>query len=215
VIGTEVISIPNTLASGTAIQQGAIFCAVPSPNHPYQCSNHDTAIPIQVTGPAATVVDEIPPAFTSVPPDMTLDATSPAGAVGIYVLPTATDNAPGPVTVGCSPASNSTFAIGTTTVMCTATDVAGNSATETFQVTVINTLDSLARVTAAAVDKPGITHSLGAKLDAAIAAAATGDTSAMDGSLNAYINEVEAQSGKAIDAQTATDLEGLAALLMT
>jgi hypothetical protein len=51
---------------------------------------------------------------------------------------TATDNCPG-VTVSCSPASGSTFAKGATTVTCTATDVAGNSSTCSFTVTINDT----------------------------------------------------------------------------
>ena len=54
-----------------------------------------------------------------------------------YPAPTATDNCPG-VTTACIPASGSTFPVGTTTVNCTATDTAGNTATCSFTVTVFN-----------------------------------------------------------------------------
>jgi len=52
--------------------------------------------------------------------DITLDATSPAGAVVAYTAPVATDVETTPV-VSCSVASGSLFPIGTTTVTCTAT----------------------------------------------------------------------------------------------
>jgi hypothetical protein len=212
VIGTETILIPNTLASGSPLQQTVRFCSAPGSGDQGVCN---AVLPsINVTGPASTVVDEIPPTFTSVPPDTTLDATSPAGAVGAYGLPTATDNAPGPVTVSCSPAPGSTFAIGVTIVTCTATDSSANTASESFLVTVINTFRSLCRVTQAAITQPGIAHSLCVKLQNAADSAAASDTHAMKAQLNAYINEVKAQSGKAINAHTAAGLEGLAALLM-
>src|SRR5262249_1749068 len=51
-------------------------------------------------------------AFTAVPPDVTLDATSPAGALVAYNNPAASDESLATVTVNCLPASGSTFAIG-------------------------------------------------------------------------------------------------------
>jgi hypothetical protein len=80
------------------------------------------------------VVDTTPPAVT-VPGDTTATATSAAGAAVSFTA-SATDAVSGPVSVSCSPASGSTFPLGTTTVTCTATDAAGNRATRTFQVTV-------------------------------------------------------------------------------
>jgi hypothetical protein len=47
--------------------------------------------------------------------------------------PVVTDNCPG-ATFVCAPASGSCFPIGTTTVTCTATDAAGNTATCSFAV---------------------------------------------------------------------------------
>ncbi len=44
----------------------------------------------------------------------------------------------GTVTVSCSPSSGSTFPVGTTTVTCTATDDAGNTATCSFNITVFD-----------------------------------------------------------------------------
>jgi uncharacterized lipoprotein YddW (UPF0748 family) len=53
--------------------------------------------------------------------------------VPVTYNPTATDNAPG-VSVSCSPASGSGFAVGTTEVTVTATDAAGNTSTCKFKV---------------------------------------------------------------------------------
>jgi hypothetical protein len=47
----------------------------------------------------------------------------------------ATDNCPGVTTV-CTPAAGSVFAVGTTSVTCTATDTSGNTASCSFAVTV-------------------------------------------------------------------------------
>ncbi len=49
------------------------------------------------------------------------------------------DDVDGPLTPVCEPASGSTFALGTTTVTCSATDAAGNTATASFAVTVVDT----------------------------------------------------------------------------
>lgn len=82
-----------------------------------------------------TVTDATPPSIT-VGPDRTVNATSPAGAVVTYPAPTASDNCPG-LEMACAPPSGSGFAVGTTSVTCTATDVSDNTASATFQVKVV------------------------------------------------------------------------------
>jgi hypothetical protein len=52
----------------------------------------------------------------------------------------AVDAVDGPVPVTCAPASGSIFPLGTTTVACTATDAAGNMASASFRVTVVDTI---------------------------------------------------------------------------
>jgi len=69
----------------------------------------------------------------TLPANITAEATSAAGAAVSYTV-TATDNA----TIVCSPASGSTFALGTTTVNCTATATTG-STSGSFTVTVVDT----------------------------------------------------------------------------
>jgi hypothetical protein len=69
----------------------------------------------------------------TLPADITAEATSAAGAAVTYTV-TATDNA----TIVCTPASGSTFALGTTTVNCTATATTGNTS-GSFHVTVVDT----------------------------------------------------------------------------
>jgi hypothetical protein len=74
-------------------------------------------------------------------PNITVDATSPAGAVFHYIAPRVTDqaNPTDPPKAVCTPPSGSTFAIGTTTVTCTATDAADSNSplSTTFTVTVV------------------------------------------------------------------------------
>ncbi|HKQ04913.1 MAG TPA: HYR domain-containing protein [Blastocatellia bacterium] len=57
------------------------------------------------------------------------------GAVINYASPATADNCPG-VTTSCSPAAGTQFSVGTTTVICTVTDAANNTATCSFTVTV-------------------------------------------------------------------------------
>ena len=67
--------------------------------------------------------------------DMTAVATGPSGAV-VHYSASATDNIDPSVPAICSPASGSTFALGTTTVNCSATDEASNTSSGSFLVTV-------------------------------------------------------------------------------
>jgi probable HAF family extracellular repeat protein len=88
-----------------------------------------------------TVTQTAPPPADITPPTLSLPAdisvTAPDG-VGIAVSYSATalDNVDGAVSPICNPASASRFLVGTTTVGCTATDAAGNSASGSFRVTV-------------------------------------------------------------------------------
>jgi hypothetical protein len=88
--------------------------------------------------PAGGGDTETPPDTTAptleTPGNMFVEATSTSGAVVTYSV-TATD-AGQAVTPVCSPASGSTFPMGATTVQCTATDAASNSAAASFVVTV-------------------------------------------------------------------------------
>ena len=81
------------------------------------------------------VVDTTAPAFSSAS-NLTVAATSAAGAVVSYPTPTATDIVDGATPVSCTPPSGGTFPLGTTTVTCTTQDGAGNKASTSFTVTV-------------------------------------------------------------------------------
>jgi hypothetical protein len=83
-----------------------------------------------------TVVDTTPPEL-DLPDDITTEATSASGAEVTYTA-SADDLVDGDVAVQCTPASGSTFALGTTLVTCTATDTRGNLASDSFTVTVVD-----------------------------------------------------------------------------
>ncbi|MGD0090750.1 MAG: Ig-like domain-containing protein, partial [Planctomycetota bacterium] len=83
-----------------------------------------------------TVHDTTPPTFTFVPGNVTVGATSTAGAVVTYMAAYAWDATTPSPSMYYSQASGTLFPIGTTTVSITATDFYGNSATTSFTVTV-------------------------------------------------------------------------------
>jgi hypothetical protein len=111
-----------------------------------------------------TVGDTTPPDIL-VPDDITAEATSPSGAVVMFTA-SANDNADGPLPVVCTPVSGSTFALGTTTVTCSATDSRGNHGTATFHVTVQDT-------TPPTLHLPPVTVSAGAACTAVVTYTAT------------------------------------------
>lgn len=89
----------------------------------------------EVSATLAIEVSDLDPPSIVVPADITVPATGPAGALVAFAT-SAEDLVDGPVPTTDSPASGSLFPIGVTTVTTTASDLAGNSATRSFQVTV-------------------------------------------------------------------------------
>jgi hypothetical protein len=81
------------------------------------------------------VVDRTPPVITP-PAAITVDATSAAGA-SVTFTASADDAISGSVAVVATPSSGSVFPIGITSVALSATDGAGNTATSSFNVTVV------------------------------------------------------------------------------
>jgi flagellar hook assembly protein FlgD/PKD repeat protein/lysophospholipase L1-like esterase len=125
---------------------------------------------VTVTG---TGGDSTPPALRDVPADRAAEATGPSGATVAFTAPTATDDVDGTVAVTCAPASGTTFAIGTTTVTCSAHDAAGNEAKASFDVSVRDTTAPALRgvpsdISATAPDSRGavVTYALPGATDA-------------------------------------------------
>ena len=116
--------------------------------------------------------DTTPPEIT-VPDDLTVNATSPSGAIVPYEVTASDDTDPSP-TVVCAPANGGTFPIGVTMVNCTATDATGNQATASFKIVVKGAAEQLVDLyNAARVVGPGT--SLPDKVKAAQAAHTAGD----------------------------------------
>jgi hypothetical protein len=87
-----------------------------------------------------TVVDSTPPTIDAHPNIDNVEATGPAGATVNFTNPATHDAVDGDGISSCAPASGSTFAIGPTTVTCSAHDAANNEATaQQFVVTVVDT----------------------------------------------------------------------------
>jgi len=120
---------------------GSVF---PLGNTTVTCTASDVAGNTATKSFIVTIQDTIPPTIIG-PSGITVQATSAAGAQVNYTV-TATDNVgllSGPT---CNPTPGSVFPLGNTTVTCTASDVAGNTATKSFIVTIQGTTDILSMV---------------------------------------------------------------------
>jgi hypothetical protein len=84
-----------------------------------------------------TVQDATAP-IVSVPSAIEVEATSAGGAVVAYSAVTAIDDIDGSTPVACDAAAGSLFALGSTTVTCTATDYQGNIGTSSFRIDVVD-----------------------------------------------------------------------------
>jgi hypothetical protein len=110
-------------------------------SHTVDLGNHTYEVrAIDVLGGTASctgsfaIVDTTAPSITT-PGDLSVDATSPAGAV-VNFTTSATDIVDPNPALSCTPASGSTFSIGTTAVTCSATDASGNGNQASFNVDV-------------------------------------------------------------------------------
>jgi hypothetical protein len=134
---SAVVTYPAPTTTGTC---GTVTCT-PASGSPFgvgtttvTCSA--TGAPMPTCSFTVTVNDTSPPSITC-PSNQTVSAGANCNAVATYAA-TATDNC-GTPSVNCVPASGATFPLGTTTVTCTATDGASNTASCTFTVTVQDT----------------------------------------------------------------------------
>ena len=159
-------------------------------------------------------LDTTPPQLTC-PAPIVVDATGPSGAVVSYA-PTASDNC-SVTSVACTPPSGTTFAVGDSTVGCTASDTANNATSCSFTIHVKGPAEQtgdLITVVNGLATKSGIRNSLLAKLTAALARLQGGNPADACGPLHAFINEVNAQRGKSISASDADALVAAARQIM-
>lgn len=123
------------------------------------CFSSDSRFNFSFGSFTVTIRDTTPPAL-NLPSNIVVEATSPAGNVVAFSA-TATDIVSGSRPVSCTPASNSTFPVGVTTVNCSASDTRGNTANGSFTITVQDTtppsLHLPANITAEATSASGVT----------------------------------------------------------
>jgi HYR domain len=118
-IGSTVITSPDTFAVGTT----SVTCTATNSGGSASCSF------------SVTVQDHEAP-VPSCPTNITKNTDPGVCNAVVSFTATSTDNCDGTVTPLCDHTSGSAFPKGTTTVQCTATDVAGNSASCSFDVIV-------------------------------------------------------------------------------
>src|SRR3989338_2492216 len=127
---TDTVSTPTIVysqASGTVFPLGQTSITVTASDAAGNSASCSFDVVVQ---------DTTAPILSNVPANISHQATSGAGRVIYYTLPAASDMVDATPSVSCNPPSGSTFAIGTTTVTCTAADDAGNAATASFLVTI-------------------------------------------------------------------------------
>ena len=166
------------------------------------CSSTDTHGNAGSASFTVTVRDTTPPNLT-LPANIMVDATSPSGTVVTYTT-LAADIVDGAGPVTCTPASGATFGIGTTTVKCSASDKSGNPANGMFLVTIL----SPAQITSNLISEVAMLNfQQGSNLlEVVLSSLSRGNTGAACNQLGAFINQVQAQTGKQLTAVQANQL---------
>lgn len=143
-IGIDTIAVQVTLPAKTEAGQGKVNFAYSGEKFGSTTQKVEGNASVTVNWTAGvtcvSVTDKIAP-ILDLPENMTVEATSAAGAVVTFEATATDETAPAAPLVTCQPASGATFPLGTTTVSCEATDAAGNKSTGTFDVLVQDTTD--------------------------------------------------------------------------
>ena len=148
------------------------------------------------------VSDTTAPTVTT-PTPITLEATGPGGAVATFST-SASDLVDGSVATTNSPASGSTFALGTTTVCVSATDKAGNVGKGSFTVTVKDT-------TAPAITVPSTIYATATAGNGAKVSFTVGASDIVDGTVAPTVDKASGSvfaPGTTTVTVTATDKAG-------
>ena len=122
---TDSLVVTCAPASGTTFPLGTTTVT---------CATSDAAGHVGSASFSATVEDTVAPQVT-VPAPISAEATSAAGRVVTFTA-SATDAVTNSPVVTCAPASGSTFPVGATTVLCSASDAADNLGGASFTVTI-------------------------------------------------------------------------------
>ncbi len=142
-VTTAVTLDSGNVAAASDLVSGTL---TPLPNNtgPFSVGVHtiiwsaiDSAGNIGSATQTVTIIDTSAPSI-SLPANMTVEATGPTGAIVSYSV-TGTDTVDGSITGVCTPASGVNFGLVLTTVNCSVNDTAGNSASGSFTVNVVDT----------------------------------------------------------------------------
>jgi hypothetical protein len=152
-------------------------------------------------------------------PDLAMEGARVYGVdEEILVTCTASDGLSGlaeePCAAPLASGTGAAYGVGEHSVTVTAVDKAGNTVSATAEFSVAVTYESLIALTERWGDDEGLLHALVVKLEAAQEAEERGNTKARDGALEAFVNQLEAQSGKKVAPERAAVLVALAEGLM-
>lgn len=140
-------AVTCTPASGSVFPIGATTVTCTSTDSAGNTATGTFTVTVTLQPPAPPPdppADTTPPVIT-VPANMSVSTSSSSGTTVTFTA-TAVDAVSGTRPVTCTPASGTNFSVATTTVTCSATDAAGNSASKTFTVTVTLVNNNVARV---------------------------------------------------------------------
>jgi hypothetical protein len=199
---TALVTCTPTSGSTFAIGTTIVTCTA--------TDSDDTNSPVSQS--FTVTVNDTDLGLTNLPTNLTVNATSPQGATVTYTPPTVVDEDSPLPPVNCTPASGSTFAIGTSTVTCTVSDSddTPSSVSQSFTVTVngaatqVSALISL--VNSFHLSPQGIQTSFDSQLQAVQADLANNNTAQACSDLTSFINHVQAQSGKHLTVSQANQL---------
>lgn len=196
--------------NGGAAQQGTSISINTDGVHSIAFWSVDNAGNVEVKQSVTVQVDKTVPTIT-----YSGNAGSYTVDQAVAITCAASDNLSGVASDTCQDLSGPayTFALGANSYSASATDNAGNLGEGSTSFTVSVTYDSLCNLTKQFSSKADVASALCAKLDAAEASAERGNAKSAAGQIEAYLNQVKAQSGKALTAEQAAILAGLAGAL--
>jgi hypothetical protein len=192
---TPDVTVEATSASGAAVDLSGVSASDDNGTASIDCSPSSGTFPLGTTAVSCTATDtetsetstasfnvtvqDTTAPSLSLPSDISSSAASSSGTTVTYSA-SAADNVDGAVPVSCSPSSGSTFAVGSTSVSCSATDAHGNTGSNSFtvHVTLVDTTPPVVSVpsspvtaTTTTLGPVGVTFSVSAsdEIDGAVA----------------------------------------------